>query len=373
MTVARSSILLTELGVFAEQASHPASRAPVDPLSQQVTAAGTAAVAHARRRLATRLPTQALRAADQYFAAPDVNPWDGGSRPEPGADVRELSPARRSSASDENPAIELRPFDRKYPRWAPFADDVAAVTGADVVLELLVADGERTAGEPKAGWRRDGSDALITVVDGAERFAVASTEPPDAEPEPELDTVLRAGDTLRLPRTMLHSARPAAGGSALLSMKLRRAPDWSLRHSAPRHLGFRDYPCSARVYRLCLRSHVPAGFSTPFAGWDPATTLLRTRTPGGLAVLAVRGTDVTFVAAGAVYRSSRLVLRVLAGIHEADGIRLAEVAERAGLARRTTRTAVDALIANGLVRIDALVGNEGESPVLVGPEVRSRR
>jgi hypothetical protein len=249
----------------------------------------------------------------------------------------------------------VRPFDQQYPRWAPFADDVAAVTGADVVLELLVADGERKAGS----WRRDGSDALITVVAGAERFAVASTEPPDAEPEPELDTVLQVGDTIRLPRTMLHSARPDAGGSALLSMKLRRATDWSLRRSAPSHLGFHDYPPSARTYRLCLRSHVPA----QSLGWDPATTVLRTRTPGGLALLAVRGAEVTFVAAGAVYRASKPVLRVLAGIHGADGVRLAEVAELAGLATRTTRSAIDVLIGSGLVRADLPAGNGWESPV----------
>jgi hypothetical protein len=432
---ARNGITLTGVGSFAGQEPQLTPRPPTDALTRQVAAADSAAVDHARHRLASRLPARALDAADQYFPVPDVNPWEGAVRPEPGADVLLLSPGRRAAVASAKVAIELRQFDRQCPRWAPFADDIATVTGADVVLKLLVADGDPQpaadrlvaaaatagggpvtgagyltgadrrfdpgrrpgpdprfdlddrfgverllgpeclvgAGQPAAsdrpvsadrlvgpdrlvgrerktdGWRRDGSDVLITVIDGAERFAVASTEPPDAEPEPELDTVLRAGDTLRLPRTMLHTAQPDAGGSALLSMKLRRVTDWALRHSAPSHLGFRDYPRSLREYRLCLRSHVPP---TSAAGWDPATALLRTRIPGGVAVLGVRSSEVTFVAAGSVYRASRSVLRVLAGILAADGIRPADVADVTGVSPRTAGSAVEALLRWGLVRVD---------------------
>jgi hypothetical protein len=400
MAGARNGIALIGVGSFADQAPQLTPRPPTDALTRQVAAADSAAVDHARHRLASRLPSRALEAADQYFAVPGVDAWDGAVRPEPGADVLLLSPGRRAAVANAKLAIELRQFDRQCPRWAPFADDVATVTGADVVLKLLVADGDPepaenrlvgalpTAGgdrpasgdrpvgvEPRAGadrrafsdrfvgsdrlvgrerkpegWRRDGSDVLITVIDGAERFAVASTEPPDAEPEPELDTVLRAGDTLRLPRTMLHTAQPDAGGSALLSMKLRRVMDWSLRHSAPSHLGFRDYPRSLREYRLCLRSHVPPTCAA--AGWDPDTGLLRTRIPGGVAVLRVCGSEVTFVAAGSVFRASKSVLRVLTGILAADGIRLSDVADVTGVSVRTSSSAVDALLRWGLVRVD---------------------
>jgi len=378
MAGARTRTTLTGVGFFADQAPELAPRPPTDALTRQVAEAGSAAVDHARHRLASRLPIRALDAADQYFAVPDVDTWQGELRPEPGADVLLLSPGRRAAVASAKLAIELRQFDRQCPRWAPFADDIATVTGADVVLKLMVADGDpkpapdrpagadpevgggRLAGADRilagdrkaAGWRRDGSDVLITVIDGAERFAVASTEPPDAEPEPELDTVLRAGDTLRLPRTMLHSAYPDAGGSALLKMKLRRVTDWSLRHSAPSHLGFRDYPRSMKEYRLCLRSHVPPTPPTHATCWDPATALLRTRVPGGLAVLGVRSSEVTFVAAGSVFRASKSVLRVLAGIHAADGIGLSDVAEVTGVSARTTGSAVDALLRWGLVRVD---------------------
>ncbi len=376
MAAIHQASALTGVGFFADQAPHLTLKPPTDPLTRHVAEAGSAAVDNARRRLASRLPTRALAAADQYFAAPDVDTWDGEVRPEPGADVLLLSPARRAAVATSNVAIELRQFDRQCPRWAPFADDIATVTGADVVLRLLVADGEskapqgRRAGDPKAGggrpsgdsrigrehkaddWRRAGSDVLITVIDGAERFAVASTEPPDAEPEPELDTVLRPGDALRLPRTMLHAAHPDAGGSALLSMKLRRATDWSLRRATPSHLGFRDYPSSARVYRLCLRSHVPPTPIATSASWDPDTALLRTRIPGGLAVLGVHAKEVTFVAAGSVYRASNQVVRALAAVHAADGIGTSDLAERIEVSVRVVQPVVDSLLTSGLVRLD---------------------
>jgi hypothetical protein len=356
MTVARNRTVLTGIGLFTDQVPAPTPRPPTDPLTRQVAAAGSAAVGNARHRLASRLPSRALDAADQYFAVPDVDVWEGEQRPDPGSDVSLFSPTRRAAATPKG-AIELCQFDRQYPRWAPFADDVAAVTGADVVLKLLVAGGERKTGRKRPAngaptpesWRRDGSDVLITVIEGAERFAVASTEPPDAEPEPELDTVLRAGDTLRLPRAMLHTAHPDAGGSALLSITLRRVTDWSLRRATPSHLGFHDYPRSLKEYRLCLRPHVPA---TPSGGWDPAVSLLRTRIPGGLAVLGISGSEVTFVAAGSVFRAGKPLLRLLNCIHAADGILMAEVVDATGVSSSTVRSAVEVLLRSGLIRVD---------------------
>lgn len=336
---------LTGIGFYPTRTPQPTSRPPGDKIARQVAAADSAALEHARVRLTRRLPARALAGADQYFAVPGVDVWEGPTRPEPGADV----PALGSGRPDAD--LEVPQFDRQRPGWAPFADDVAAVTGADVVLELLVADPSR--GHAGA-WRRDGSDVLITVIDGAERLSVASTEPPDAEPEPELDAVLRPGDTLRVPRAMLHTARPEAGaGSTLLSIRLRRATDWSLGRSAPSHLGFEDYPRSKAEYRLCLRAHVPPTPPPP-TGWDPEASVLRTRLPGGLAVLDVRGAEVTFVAAGAVYTGSKSVLRVLAGIHAADGIAMADIALATGVSSRTARSVVDTLLSRGLVRLDRL-------------------
>jgi hypothetical protein len=362
MARSRNGTVLTGVGLFADQASSSTPKLPTDALTRQVAAADSAAVDHARNRLARRLPARALAAADQYFAAPDVNTWPGEKRPDPGADLMLFTPGRSAPPVAAQPVIELPQFDRQYPRWAPFADDVAAVTGADVVLKLLVTDGAGRpdgeppdSGEPKPeSWRRDRTDVLITVIDGAERFAVASTEPPDAEPEPELDTVLRAGDTLRLPRAMLHTTRPDPAGSAMLSITLRRVTDWSLRRAKPSHLGFHDYPRSLQEYRLCLRSHVPPTSSTD---WDPITSPLRTRIPGGLAVLGTRGPEVTVVAAGSVFRASRPLLRLLTCIHGADGILLAELVDLTGVSRAAARSVAESLLQAGLVRAERPVGS----------------
>ena len=104
----RNGTVLTGVGFFADQLPQLTPKSPTDPLTRQVAEAGSAAVHHARRRLASRLPTHALEAADQYFAAPDVDTWDGAVRPEPGADVLLLSPTRRAAVATSNVAIELR-------------------------------------------------------------------------------------------------------------------------------------------------------------------------------------------------------------------------------------------------------------------------
>ncbi|MGH4013655.1 MAG: MarR family transcriptional regulator [Pseudonocardiaceae bacterium] len=127
-----------------------------------------------------------------------------------------------------------------------------------------------------------------------------------------------------------------------------RVGDWPFRQVPPTHLGFQDYPRSARVYRLCLRPHVPP---TPSAGWDPVTSPLRTRVPGGIAVLDIRGAEVSFVAAGTVYEATEPLVRILGRIHAADGISALDVAEATGIPKSSCIPVIDELLTQGLVRI----------------------
>src|SRR4051794_31183914 len=100
MSGARHSTALKAVGFFADQApplTQLNQRPATDALTRQVAAACSAAVDNARRRLASRLPLRALEAADQYFAMPDVDTWDGAVRPEPGADVLQFTPGHLAS------------------------------------------------------------------------------------------------------------------------------------------------------------------------------------------------------------------------------------------------------------------------------------
>lgn len=393
MSRVRSSNALRQVGSYAVDGPRRPPEPLPDPLAGEMAAAVLVAVDHARARLAARLPAAALDSAYQYFEAPSMRVWDGGERPElasadlfaelcavprsvsvrdkaaglqlelrslneafemealgdpvePGSDVLVLSPARLAAAAARNTSIELRQFDRQCPAWAPFADDLAAVTGADIFLKLFVADGNRSVN----GWHRDASDVLVTLIHGAKRFEIAASTPaePDEEPKPVIDAVLRVGDALRLPRAMLHRATPDGDLSALLSIGLMRVGDWPFRQVPPTHLGFRDYPRSARAYRLCLRSHVPP---TPSARWDPMTTPLRTRVPGGIAVLDIRGTEVSFVTAGTVYEATEPLVRILGRIHAADGISASDVAEATGIPKSSCISVIDELLAQSLIRI----------------------
>ncbi|MGH3328109.1 MAG: JmjC domain-containing protein [Streptomycetales bacterium] len=378
---------VTEIEPFAGRAA----AAPVTddgPLAREVAAANAAAVAHSRTRLSARLPGDALAAADRYFERPSVAGWppqarpalaadelfrlvcatprsatvrdkadglqielrsldetfeleDLGHRVEPDSDVLMLSSMRLAAAAARNTSIELRQFDRQCPSWAPFADDLAAVTGADVYLKLFIADGNRSVN----GWHRDSSDVLVTMLHGEKRFATADAEAgePDTDPEPEVDALLRPGDALRLPRSMLHCATPSGGLSALLSMGLMRVADWPYRQIPPIHLGFRDYPRSAAAYRLCLRPHTPA--ATAKGEGRP----LRSRAPGGIALLDTRGEQARVVTAGTVYEASTAEVRVLATVHGGNGLAEAEVAARTGLPVAQCAGAMEALVRQGLL------------------------
>lgn len=360
------------------------------PLADLVEHANVAALEHARRRLSSWLPTAALVAPDRYFTTPAAHTWEGTDRPgiaqgdlfrliaasprhvsvsdkaeglqvevrtlgnpveiadvgdpvEPGSSVAVLSPRRLQAVARGNASIELRQFDRQCRSWAPFADDLSAVTASDVHLKLFVADGMRSVN----GWHRDRSDVLVTVIHGTKRFAVASAQAPDdlGDEHVEVDVVLRPGDALLLPRNRLHNATPAGELSALLSMGLMRAADWPFRQVPPSHLGFASYPRSPLAYQLCLRSHVPP--TPPGAG---VSSGLRTRVQGGLALVGSGGGAVRLVAAGTVYEADEAAVRVLAAVHGGEGLDVAAVAERAGLSKEDCATAVDRLMEAELVR-----------------------
>lgn len=385
-------MLIRELGSYAAKSRHIPLAAPGTALVNEVASACAAAVARVRRRLSGCLSESALDAADQYFEKPGVCEWGDTARPEigpdelfaticgsprsatvtgkaaglqielrsldeefelealgdqiePGSDVLMLSPQRLAAAAARNTSIELRQFDRQCISWAAFADDVGAVTAADVYLKLFLADGNRSVN----GWHRDASDVLVTTIAGAKRFAVADVPPgaPEDSPVPVVDTVLRPGDALRLPRSMLHCATPQEGLSALLSMGLMRAADWPYRQTPPVHLGFPDYPRSTAVYRLCLRSHVP-----PTRGdlVDDPQALLRTRIPGGLAVSQSHGSDSTFVAAGTLFEANNAVLRTLAIVHGSDGISVENLATATDASLKQCRETARLLVRHGLVR-----------------------
>jgi hypothetical protein len=387
---------LRHVGSFSARSPRRPPALIPHPLAHEVADAVATAVKNARARLATRLPHDALDSLGQYFEAPTVHAWNVSDRPElaevdlfaelcalprsvtvrdkaaglqlelrtldekfevealgdpvePGSDVLMLSPTRLAAAAAKNTSIELRQFDRQCASWAPFADDLAAVTGADIFLKLFVADGNRSVN----GWHRDASDVLVTLLHGAKRFAVATSEheEPDAEPKPVVDVVLRAGDLLRLPRAMLHCATPDGDLSALLSMGLMRVADWPLRQVPPTHLGFRDYPRSAGVYQLCLRAHVPP---TPSTNWDPTTATLRTRMPGGISILEIHNEEVSFIAAGSVYETSEQAVRVLGRIHASDGISAVDLAADVGVSEPACISMLDEFLEHGLVRLQKL-------------------
>jgi hypothetical protein len=80
-------------------------------------------------------------------------------------------------------------------------------------------------------------------------------------------------------------------------------------------------------------------------------TPLRTRTPGGIAVLEIRGAEVSFVAAGMVYEGTEPLVRILGRIHAADGITALGVAEVTDIPRSSCIPVIDELLAQNLVRI----------------------
>lgn len=333
-------------------------------IGRQVSEANRVAVENAKKRLSMRISSTALNSLNAYFAAPTVHLWatdrqylsdcntlglleqlcsrvhsvalgakarglqigilsyDGaiapaglGVRLEPDSDIYFLSPNALWAAAAANASVEIRLFDRQFPSWTGFADDVAAVTGADVFTKLFIAGGSKSVN----GWHRDTSDVLVTVLDGSKRFQVGTVDSPDDDPTSEIDIILRPGDALLLPRSRLHNATPMGGVSALLSIGIMRYGDWSYRGASPTHLGLTN-PRSPLHYRLALRPHTP-----PYWKAIDAKSVCRTRIPGGLGVIEHSNGWVKFVAAGQAFEATEDTMHLLAMIHGADGITTAQL------------------------------------------------
>lgn len=265
---------------------------------------------------------------------------DIGRPVEPHSQVALLIPELLRHVVESNASIELRQFDRQCPAWSPVADDLIAISGADVFIKLFVSSGVRSVN----GWHRDKSDVLVTVISGTKGFAIAGADATDDGPlsSVDVDVQIRPGDAVFLPRNRLHKATPLGEFSALLSIGLMRLADWPFRQTPPRHIGYDRYPQSAAVYRLCLQSHVPHPVI-------PNKESLRTRVPGGLALLRSESPEIHFAAAGTVYRSTEDIVRVLAVIHSADGPTLSTVAAESGVTEQECSAIVDELTREGLL------------------------
>lgn len=343
-------------------------REETDDLERQVSNANRAAVQHALHRLESRLPSAALTDLHAYFSAAAFHPWPSeharprvgalellkelcsnvqsiavgrkaqglqigflrpgaeidpatlGTQVEPASDLYLLSPYAIWEAAAANASVEVRVFDRKLTEWAWPADDLAAVSGADIFMKLFVAGGEQSVN----GWHRDFSDVLVTVLDGSKRFQVGTVDSPDEHPVIETDVVLEPGDALLLPRFRLHNAIPTGEVSALLSIGIMRYGDWSFRGASPSHLGLGS-PRSPLSYRRALHPHV-----SPYWGAFAAHDCCRTRIPGGIGILEHHDETVKLMAAGQVLEAPAEVVRLLAKVHGADGITVSQLAAESG-------------------------------------------
>lgn len=380
--------VIRRIGSFA---SDPVAQSAMStsPLAEHVASATVSAVELARLRLLARFPSATTNAMGRYFDAPGAHRWLGTGRPaitaadlladvcksprtvvvgekasglqveirspdgavgredlgdslEPGSDVVYLMADNVRRAASQNSSIEVRQFDRQCPSWGPLVDDVAAVSGADLFVKLFMAGGGRSVN----GWHRDGSDVVAVVLVGSKRFSVAEADDGDGA-RPVVDEVLLPGDAVLLPRARPHCATPTDEFSALLSFGVMRLADWPYRQVPPTHLGFRGYPRSASTYRLCLR---PRAIATPGVSPDPAVEL-RTRLPGGIAVVDDDREGVTFTASGSVYGGEERALRLLAAVHAHDGLLAEQAAGAVGLPVSDCMPALDGLIAEGLVRV----------------------
>jgi hypothetical protein len=246
-----------------------------------------------------------------------------GAQTEPDA-VRVLfSPARLRAALDDGLSLGVRQFDRQFPEWTPWIDDIATVAGADVFTKLFLAGGQ----ESVTDWHRDQSDVVVTMLGGAKRFQVAPITAGD-EPEVELDATLTPGTALLLPRARAHCATPTGATSALLSIGVMRQGDWAFRAVPPTHLGLASYPRSTAAYRTMLRPHLPVA---PPPTAVAADQRWRSRAPGGVVVLDEDDGRITFAAIGSRHAASEPTLRVLLSVCGAGVRTTAEVADDVGL------------------------------------------
>jgi len=338
----------------------------LDPETNDLTRAAAAANARAlemaRGRLGRRFPAAMLSALNAYFAQPAVHvqgdeqtlarEWttqklleDICARPqavvfgkksqglqvnvigqtirkdllgvqiEPESDIYYLEPEAIISAAEVNASVEVRLFDRQCTSWGQVADDIAAVSGADIFMKLFVAGGEASVN----GWHRDASDVLVTILDGSKRFQVATAESADEAPVCEIDAVLRPGDALLLPRSRLHNATPTREVSALLSIGLMRHADWFYRGSSPTHLGLMN-PGQVRLYRLSLRPHVSPTWGKP--GEDLPC---RSRMVGGIGIVSREDDKVVFAAQGQIWEAEADIVTVVALILGSDGVSPAQM------------------------------------------------
>lgn len=261
------------------------------------------------RSLAIGKKSQGLQVEIRSSGERQIDPHRLGIQIEPDSDLFLLSPEALCGAAAANASVEVRLFDRQCTEWSCLADDLSAVSGADIFLKLFISGGDVSVN----GWHRDASDVMVTVLDGSKRFEVGTPDSKDARPVSEIDRVLRPGDAVLLPRSQLHNATPTPEVSALLSIGMMRYGDWAYRDILPTHMGL-VRPRSSKHYRLALRPHRTANWG----GFDGASAC-ETRIPGGIGIIGYEGDLVRFVAAGEAYDASVDVVRWLASVHRESG------------------------------------------------------
>jgi hypothetical protein len=250
------------------------------------------------------------------------NPTVFGMQVEPDSDVFLLDPSSIFAAAMQNASVEVRLLDRHNSDWASVADDIVAVSGADVFLKLFVAGGAVSVND----WHRDASDVLAVLLDGTKLFEVASADSTDHSRSITVSALMRPGDTLLLPRGRLHKATPTGEISSLLSIGLMRCGDWFYRGAPPTHLGLNN-PRSPLLYRLMLHPRSPPTWGP---GRDRLRTLYRSRIPGGIGLTESGGPGLRFLAGGKLWASDTDALELLAEIHRGDGISSDELSEVTG-------------------------------------------
>ncbi len=269
---------------------------------------------------------------------------------EPDSSLCRPDPKGLLAAAAANASIEVRVFDRHLDAWAATADDIAAVSGADVFMKLFIAGGERSVND----WHRDTSDVLVTILDGRKRFEVGTNESTDEAPVDEVDAVLGPGDVLLLPRARLHNATPVGEVSALLSIGLMRMADWTYRSVSPTHLGLVN-PISPRLYRLALLAH-----SAPNREAVSGEERLVSRIPGGLGLVREGGEVITFLACGRIWKSTQDIVEQLSRYHASDGLTPIQLAQSTGRDREDCLAVANELARAGLIKRASIYPPETE-------------
>jgi hypothetical protein len=264
-----------------------------------------------------------------------------GMQVEPDSDVFLLDPTSIIFAAMNNASVEIRLFDRHNAEWASVADDIIAVSGADVFFKLFIAGGEVSVN----GWHRDASDVLVMLLDGTKLFEVATTDSSDERPLTTVSTVMRPGSTLLLPRGRLHKATPTGELSSLLSIGLMRCGDWFYRGASPTHLGLM-IPRAPLLYRLMLHPRTRPTWESTCSG---PRVVYWSRTPGGIGLIASGEAGLRFLASGNVWAADTDAFELLAMIHGADGVNGYELARATGRREEWCVTVAEEAVEAGLV------------------------